>query len=166
MNFSTNLQSSSEIDVLVSQFDNLLNKKTYEEYYIIKTFNENIEIIHQTYQDVKHIFEELEQLYNAKISYENIFDGREGVLFGEKIIELPEVDDEIYNNMIYQHEYVHPICVNDTVEFLNLKYNIYIYFKCIRCDAKVGEYENQMYILEKYQDRGYLDKSDLICENC
>ena len=129
---------------------------------------EDIQQLHQTIEDFGKVKEAFSNV-NAKISLlgENTMDN--GIIIGNKYIELENVDDKIYLYLFEEHDKQYPIyCergdyAEETITFM---YKILVQFRCIICNEFIGNNHNQLYLLEKFRDRGWLERDDLLCENC
>ena len=146
------------IEDLIDDFKNVCKIST--KYILCEEEFYDYEIIDLNDEELTTIFNELEQLYNCSIDYVD----NKGLYFYSKIIEINNNED-LYYEIVEQHNNCEPFIIENE-DTLLLKYNIYICFKCKWCDCIIGDRQSQMYLLEKYQLKGYLDKGDNLCEHC
>jgi hypothetical protein len=136
-------------------------------YYVLGDRLNPDEIVYQTNEDVFDFFEEMTNQYNCEIEY---IDEYNGVYLGVKYIELTKIDNDIYQNILIDHQYKEPTFVEESKNHIKFKYYIFGTFRCIKCNNQIGDNNQQGYqqdfILQTYCENGRLTEEDITCDKC
>jgi hypothetical protein len=143
------------------------NANYMTEYYVLGDRLNPDEIVYQTNEDVFDFFEEMTNQYNCEIEY---MDEYNGIYLGAKYIELTTIDNDIYQNILKDHQYKEPTFVEESKNHIKFKYSIFGTFRCIKCNCQIGANNQQGYqqdfILQNYCENGRLTEKDITCDNC
>lgn len=170
---------------LINDMDNLEleNKKNEEDeinifysinsYYTPEHIFDDGETLNQTIEDFEKVVETFSRV-GATISLLGENETNNGIIIGNKFIQLKTIDNYIYERLYKAHNNQYPIfyerCDNDMDSYDNtivtFTYKILVQFKCLICCEFIGNTNNQIYLLEKFRDRGWLDHDDVLCEKC
>jgi hypothetical protein len=137
--------------------------KYMNEYYVLGDRLNPDETVCQNNEDVFDFFEKMTNQYNCEIEY---IDEYNGVYLGVKYIELTTIDNDIYQNILKDHQYKEPTFVEESKNHIKFKYYIFGTFRCIKCNNQIGDNDQQEYIFQTYCENERLTEYDITCEYC